>query len=68
MKRIITLLLFLTVIGTAWTQGLQKQPTFTVTGTITDARTGETLIGATIYDTLSHKAPSPTSMAATASR
>ena len=55
MKRIITLLLFLTVIGTAWTQGLQKQPTFTVTGTITDARTGETLIGATIYDTLSHK-------------
>ena len=55
MKRIITLFLFLTVIGTAWTQGLQKQPTFTVTGTITDARTGETLIGATIYDTLSHK-------------
>ena len=56
MKRSITVLLMLLVGTLCFAQNTAKQtPSKTITGTVTDARTGETLIGATIYDTLSHK-------------
>ena len=41
-------LAFCLLCNTLWAQ-------HTISGTVTDAKTGETLIGATIYDTLSHK-------------
>ena len=56
MKRSITVLLMLLVGTLCFAQNTAKQtPSKTITGTVTDARTGETLIGATIYDTISHK-------------
>ena len=56
MKRSITVLLMLLVGTLCFAQNNAKQtPSKTITGTVTDARTGETLIGATIYDTISHK-------------
>lgn len=48
MKKTISLILLCLSFSIGWAQ-------HTISGTITDARTGETLIGATIYDTLSHK-------------
>ena len=48
MRKTIILLLLGLGCYTGWAQ-------HTVSGTITDARTGETLIGATIYDTISKK-------------
>ena len=48
MKRLIPLILLLTVSIGSWAQ-------HTVSGTVTDSKTGETLIGATVYDTLSKK-------------
>ena len=48
MKKTLTLLLLLCALVAGHAQ-------HTITGTVTDAKTGETLIGATIYDTLSHK-------------
>lgn len=48
MKKELILLLLLVVATGAWAQ-------HTVSGTITDAKTGETLIGATVYDTISRK-------------
>ena len=48
MKRLIPLILLLTVSIEGWAQ-------HTVSGTVTDSKTGETLIGATVYDTLSKK-------------
>ena len=54
MKRTLTLILLLLAASVGWAQRNQ-QSAVTVTGTVTDSRTGETLIGATVYDTLSHK-------------
>lgn len=48
MKKNLLLLLLLIASAGAWAQ-------HTVSGTITDAKTGETLIGATVYDTISKK-------------
>ena len=48
MKKKLLLLLFLAATATTWAQ-------HTVSGTVTDAKTGETLIGATVYDTVSKK-------------
>ena len=48
MKHIIPLLLLLALATGAWAQ-------HTISGTVTDSRTGETLIGATVYDTVSKK-------------
>ena len=48
MKKILLLLLLLIASAGAWAQ-------HTISGTITDAKTGETLIGATVYDTISKK-------------
>ena len=48
MKQIIPLLLLLALATGAWAQ-------HTISGTVTDSRTGETLIGATVYDTVSKK-------------
>ena len=48
MKKNLLLLLLLIASAGAWAQ-------HTISGTITDAKTGETLIGATVYDTISKK-------------
>ncbi len=48
MKKKILLLLFLAATAATWAQ-------HTVSGTVTDAKTGETLIGATVFDTVSKK-------------
>ena len=48
MKKKLLLLLFIAAAATTWAQ-------HTVSGTVTDAKTGETLIGATVYDTVSKK-------------
>ena len=48
MRKTIILLLLALFAHTVWAQ-------HTVSGTITDSRTGETLIGATVYDTISKK-------------
>ncbi len=48
MKRKLLLLLLIAYAAGAWAQ-------HTVSGTVTDAKTGETLIGATVYDTISKK-------------
>ena len=48
MKKNLLLLLLLIASAGSWAQ-------HTISGTITDAKTGETLIGATVYDTISKK-------------
>ena len=48
MKKLILTALLLTVSLGVWAQ-------HTISGTVTDSRSGETLIGATIYDTISRK-------------
>ena len=48
MKKLILTALLLTVALGVWAQ-------HTISGTVTDSRSGETLIGATIYDTISRK-------------
>ena len=48
MKKILLLILLGLIANVGWAQ-------HTINGTITDAKTGETLIGATVYDTVSKK-------------
>ena len=55
MNRVLPFILLLLTASLGWAQSSSPQQSHTVTGTVTDAKTGETLIGATIYDTLSHK-------------
>ena len=55
MNRALPFILLLLTASLGWAQSSSPQHSYTVTGTVTDAKTGETLIGATIYDTLSHK-------------
>ena len=55
MNRVLPFILLLLTASLGWAQSSSPQHSYTVTGTVTDAKTGETLIGATIYDTLSHK-------------
>ena len=49
-KRYIHIILFLTIACVAYTQRH-----YTVSGYVTDAESGERLIGATVYDTISHQ-------------